>query len=61
MREFLPTLLWRPSPNFSSRRGMRVDLLVLLDSEGGYEGPVRWFELSSSSVSARCVVREDEE
>ena len=61
MREFLPTLLWRPSPNFSSRRGMRVDLLVLLDSEGGYEGPVRWFELSSSSVSARYVVREDEE
>ena len=40
---------------------MRVDLLVLLDSEGGYEGPVRWFELSSSSVSARYVVREDEE
>ena len=59
MTEFLPTLLWRPSPNFSSRRGTRVDLLVLHDCEGGYEGSVRWFELSRSSVSAHYVVRED--
>jgi N-acetyl-anhydromuramyl-L-alanine amidase AmpD len=59
MTEFLPTLLWRPSPNFSSRRGTRVDLLVLHDREGGYEGSVRRFELSRSSVSAHYVVRED--
>jgi N-acetylmuramoyl-L-alanine amidase len=59
MREFLPTLLLRPSPNFSSRRGTRVDLLMLHDCEGGYEGPVRWFELSRSSVSAHYVVRKD--
>jgi hypothetical protein len=59
MMEFLPTLLWRPSPNFSSRRGTRVDLLVLHDCEGGYEGSVPWFELPRSSVSAQYVVRED--
>jgi Putative peptidoglycan binding domain/N-acetylmuramoyl-L-alanine amidase len=59
MTEFLRTLLWKPSPNFSSRRGTRVDLLVLHDCEGGYEGSVRWFELSRSSVSAHYVVRED--
>jgi len=59
MMEFLPTLLWRPSLNFSSRRGTRVDLLVLHDCEGGYEGSVRWFELPRSSVSAHYVVRED--
>ena len=59
MTEFLPTLLWRPSPNFSSRRGTRVDLLVLHDCERGYEGSVRWFELSRSSVSAHYVVRKD--
>ena len=59
MREFLPTLLLRPSTNFSSRRGTRVDLLMLHDCEGGYESPVRWFELSGSSVSAHYVVRED--
>jgi hypothetical protein len=52
MTEFLPTLLWRPSPNFSSRHGTRVDLLVLHDCEGGCEGSVRWFELSGSSVGA---------
>jgi N-acetylmuramoyl-L-alanine amidase/Putative peptidoglycan binding domain len=59
MTDFLPTLVWRPSPNFSSRRGARVDLIVLHDCEGGYEGSVRWFEMSRSSVSAHFVVRED--
>jgi N-acetyl-anhydromuramyl-L-alanine amidase AmpD len=59
MTEFLPTLLWRPSPNFSSRRGMRVDLIILHDCEGGYEGSIRWFEVSRSNVSAHYVVRED--
>ena len=39
MTNFLPVLLWRPSPNFSGRHGMRVDLIVLHDCEGGYEGP----------------------
>jgi hypothetical protein len=32
---------------------------VLHDCEGGYEGSVRRFELSRSSVSAHYVVRED--
>jgi N-acetyl-anhydromuramyl-L-alanine amidase AmpD len=59
MTNFLPTLLWRPSPNFSSRHGARVDLIVLHDCEGGYEGSIRWFEMSSSKVSAHYVVRED--
>jgi len=59
MTELLPALLWRPSPNFSSRRGARVDLLVLHDCEGGYEGSIRWFGLRESSVSAHYVVRED--
>ena len=47
------------TPIFWSRRGTRVDLLVLHDWEGGYEGAVRWFELSRSTVSAHYVVRED--
>jgi N-acetyl-anhydromuramyl-L-alanine amidase AmpD len=59
MTDFLPMLLWRPSPNFSSRRGMRVDLVVLHDCEGGYEGSIRWFEVSRSNVSAHYVVRGD--
>jgi len=59
MTHFLPALLWRPSPNFSSRSGTRVDLIVLHDCEGGYEGSIRWFEASRSKVSAHYVVRED--
>ena len=59
MTESLPVLLWRPSPNFSSRRGARVDLIVLHDCEGGYEGSIRWFEMRQSNVSAHYVIRED--
>ena len=46
MTNLLPALFWRPSPNFSTRGGARVDLIVLHDCEGGYEGSVRWFEMS---------------
>jgi N-acetyl-anhydromuramyl-L-alanine amidase AmpD len=59
MTDFLPTLLWKSSPNFSSRRGTRVDLIVLHDCEGGYEGSIKWFASSQSNVSAHLVVRED--
>ena len=55
----LPNLLWKPSPNFSSRRGTRVDLIVLHDCEGGYEGAVAWFATRRSNVSAHLVIRED--
>jgi N-acetyl-anhydromuramyl-L-alanine amidase AmpD len=60
MTDFLPTLLSRASPNFSSRPGARVDLLLVLhDCEGGYEGSIRWFEVSRSKVSVHYVVHED--
>ena len=59
MTDSLPALLWRPSPNFSSRHGARIDLVVLHDCEGGYDGSIRWFEMSRSNVSAHYVVRED--
>jgi N-acetyl-anhydromuramyl-L-alanine amidase AmpD len=38
---------------------MRMDVIVLHDCEGGYEGSLRWFELSRSNVSAHYVARED--
>ncbi len=59
MADFLPNLVWKSSPNFSSRRGARVDLIVLHDCEGGYEGAVEWFATSRSKVSAHLVIRED--
>jgi N-acetyl-anhydromuramyl-L-alanine amidase AmpD len=60
MTKLLPPLLWRPSPNFSGRRGTHVDLIVLHDCEGRYEGSIRWFEGGRSNVSAHYVVREDD-
>jgi hypothetical protein len=57
--DYLPPLVWKASPNFSSRGGARVDLIVLHDCEGGYEGSVRWFEMQASKVSAHFVVRGD--
>ena len=59
MADFLPALLWKPSPNFSNRRGTRVDPIVLHDCEGGYEGSIEWFAMSRSNVTAHLVVRED--
>jgi N-acetyl-anhydromuramyl-L-alanine amidase AmpD len=56
--DFLPPLLWKPSPNFSARNA-RVDLLVLHDCEGGYAPSVDWFLKKESVVSAHYVVRED--
>lgn len=55
----LPPLTWKSSPNFSSRKGARVDLIVLHSTEGGYGGSVAWFQQSRSAVSAHFVLRED--
>ena len=55
----LPSLKWVPSPNFSARHGERVDLLVLHDTEGSYEGSISWFASKISGVSAHFVIKED--
>jgi N-acetylmuramoyl-L-alanine amidase len=56
----LPKLKWRPSPNFSMRAaGTHVDLIVVHDTEGGYDGAVSWFANSHSQVSAHIVLKED--
>ena len=55
----LPVLKWKPSPNFNSRHGARVDLLVLHDTEGSYEGSISWFQKPESKVSAHFVIKED--
>jgi hypothetical protein len=55
----LPPLKWAPSPNFSTRHGARVDLLVLHDTEGGYAGAISWFKNPKSQVSAHFVIKED--
>lgn len=55
----LPSLKFIPSPNYSSRNGSRVRLIVLHDCEGDYSGAISWFAQGRSQVSAHGVVRED--
>lgn len=54
----LPKLVWKPSPNFSARTS-HIDLIVLHDTEGGYQGAIATFENAHSQVSAHIVLKED--
>lgn len=55
----LPPIIWTPSPNYSSRGGQKVRLIVAHDCEGSYAGSVAWFAMAKSQVSAHLVLRED--
>ena len=56
----LPPLKWAESPNYSERAaGVSLDLIIVHDTEGGYEGAVRWFGNRHSQVSAHLVLKED--
>jgi N-acetyl-anhydromuramyl-L-alanine amidase AmpD len=54
----LPPLKTVWSPNWSERSDT-IDLIVVHDTEGGYEGAVAWFRSVASQVSAHIVLRED--
>lgn len=54
----LPRLEHRPSPNQSDRlEGVR--LVVVHDTEGGYEGSIAWLCNPAAQASAHVVLRED--
>jgi N-acetyl-anhydromuramyl-L-alanine amidase AmpD len=55
----LPPLKQNHSPNFNSRAGTKIDLLVEHDTQGGYSGAVFWLCNAHSDVSAHFVVKED--
>lgn len=55
----LPPLKQIASPNFSSRGGRAIDLIVIHDCEGGYASAISWFGQTASQVSAHIVLRED--
>ena len=55
----LPQLRWVTSPNFSSRNGQKVRLIVAHDCEGSAAGAINWFAQTRSQVSAHIVLRED--
>ena len=51
--------VWRPSPNHSSRRGNRVEMVIIHTCEGGYAGCVSWLRNTRARASAHYVVKED--
>lgn len=55
----LPPLKTRWSPNYSSRNGAEVRLVVVHDTEGGYDGSVAWLCNPRARASAHVVLRED--
>src|SRR5450756_1533691 len=55
----LPPLRQTPSPNYSSRNGARVRLVVVHDCEGSGPGAVSWFAQRRSEVSANIVLNDD--
>src|SRR5882672_2831396 len=66
----LAPLKWQASPNFSSRRGTKIDLLVYHESAGHYKNDISWLctptvydangnVISGPDASATGVVRED--
>jgi hypothetical protein len=55
----LPDLVWKRSPNQSSRRGARIDLIVWHETAGSYAGAVSWLRNPAADASAHLVVRED--
>ena len=52
----LPALHFTQSPNFSSRHGQAVRLIVVHDCEGSFNGSVAWFSMPLSQVSAHYVL-----
>jgi hypothetical protein len=55
----LAPLVWKRSPNFSSRHGVYVDLVVYHETAGHYPSDVAWLCNPKSQASAHLVVRED--
>src|SRR5260370_18666180 len=54
----LPILKWLPTKNFSART-TKISLIVVHDTEGGYQGAIATFMNSHAKVSAHLVLKED--
>ncbi|HEU0032078.1 MAG TPA: N-acetylmuramoyl-L-alanine amidase [Kofleriaceae bacterium] len=51
--------IWRPSPNYNSRGGSGVSLVVIHSCEGNYAACWGWLRNSAAQASAHYVVKED--
>jgi hypothetical protein len=52
-------VVWRPSPNYNSRGGASVRMVVIHTCEGVYSGCASWLRNRAASASAHYVVKED--
>ncbi len=51
--------IWRASPNFNSRNGTAVSLVVIHTCEGNYAGCWGWLKSSAAGASAHYVIKEN--
>jgi hypothetical protein len=54
-----PAGVWRPSPNFNSRNGTAVSLVVIHTCEGNYAGCWGWLRNTAAGASAHYVIKEN--
>jgi hypothetical protein len=54
-----PGAVWRSSPNFNSRNGTPVSLVVIHSCEGNYAGCWGWLVQTQAEASAHYVVKEN--
>lgn len=62
VKPVLPALKWRASPNCDKRHALALDLIVIHDCQGGYEGSIQTFlghGGANGRVSAHLVLKED--
>ncbi|AKT42835.1 N-acetylmuramoyl-L-alanine amidase [Chondromyces crocatus] len=50
--------IWRASPNFNSRSGVKPRMIIIHSCEGAYSGCWGWLRNSASGVSAHYVVND---
>lgn len=51
--------IWRSSPNYNSRNGSGISLVVIHSCEGGYSGCWGYLRTSAAQASAHYVVKEN--